>query len=782
MKYISLFSSAGIGTFGLRQNGHVCIATNELLAERMKFQIMNDICSDDEAYIQGDITKEETKKKIFRQIKKHGNPDIVIATPPCQGISLLNLKKNDNDKFRNSLVVESFEIISKTTPKLFILENVSRFLQTACLHNANWKSIKQAIIDELSGNYSIAFKVINLKHVGANSSRTRTIVIGLRKDISKHYSPWELFPNKVLKIPTLFDVIGDLKSLEWGEIDKNDFYHAFRTYDRRMKLWIEGIEPGQSAFDNLDPTRRPHKVKDGIIIENKNSTGDKYKRQFPDKVAACVMTRNDQLASQNTIHPFDDRVFSIRELMRMMTIPETFKFFDISNSDFNKLSLDHKQKMYKANELNIRRTIGESVPTFLFKEIVEKFTHNESKKKISTPVEIKRFIEDNNLKNPIDLVPYTESLSRISLNLLFEELESSAKETGLYFTNPDVVTELINDLEFSEKKIIEPSVGLGSFLIPLIHALADKEVEYTCFDINSNAIKILEKLIGNRRFVRFMNEDFLSHTHIEADLIIGNPPYVQIKNGGIYKINSDARNLFELFVYKSLEISKSVQFVLPKYVLFNSKYATFRNYVLNKGVKRFWDHKGMLFPNAKIETVVISFSNKKTNTFISDGEMFSIDLLTNKFSSIWTIHPNKELIKYGDSLLRDPKIKATRMLKYQPGMSKDGGDIKVYRSSNLRGETNFEFVDKNDFIQEQKMTGLFVPNMTPNIRAIKKPKNSIWNGSLALVQVSEEFEKSALKTWNTKKFRDYISMMRSHAQRSINIDKEIIKHFGVENE
>lgn len=92
MKYISLFSSAGIGTFGLRQNGHVCIATNELLAERMKFQIMNDICSDDEAYIQGDITKEETKKKIFRQIKKHGNPDIVIATPPCQGISLLNLK------------------------------------------------------------------------------------------------------------------------------------------------------------------------------------------------------------------------------------------------------------------------------------------------------------------------------------------------------------------------------------------------------------------------------------------------------------------------------------------------------------------------------------------------------------------------------------------------------------------------------------------------------------------------------------------------------------------
>lgn len=49
-------------------------------------------------------------------------------------------------------------------------------------------------------------------------------------------------------------------------------------------------------------------------------------------------TRNDQLASQNTIHPNDDRVFSIRELMKMMTVPESFKWIDKSLEELNALS------------------------------------------------------------------------------------------------------------------------------------------------------------------------------------------------------------------------------------------------------------------------------------------------------------------------------------------------------------------------------------------------------------------------------------------------------------
>lgn len=93
MKYISLFSSAGIGTFGLKQDGHECVATNELLEERLFFQKLNNVCKTKNAYIKGDIKNILVKQKIYDQAKKHKDIDVLIATPPCQGISLLNLKK-----------------------------------------------------------------------------------------------------------------------------------------------------------------------------------------------------------------------------------------------------------------------------------------------------------------------------------------------------------------------------------------------------------------------------------------------------------------------------------------------------------------------------------------------------------------------------------------------------------------------------------------------------------------------------------------------------------------
>ena len=112
---------------------------------------------------------------------------------------------------------------------------------------------------------------------------------------------------------------------EFGEISNDDIYHFFRVYPEHMRSWIHDLKEGESAFDQEDDNKKPHTIVDGKIKINANKTGDKYKRQFWNKVAPCIHTRNDQLASQNTIHPSDDRVFSIRELMNIMTIPKSFK-------------------------------------------------------------------------------------------------------------------------------------------------------------------------------------------------------------------------------------------------------------------------------------------------------------------------------------------------------------------------------------------------------------------------------------------------------------------------
>ena len=139
-----------------------------------------------------------------------------------------------------------------------------------------------------------------------------------------------------------------------------------------MREWIKEINEGESAFDNKEDLKKPHRVINGKIVINKSKNADKYRRQIFNKVAPCIHTRNDQMASQNTLHPKEDRVFSIRELMKMMTIPDSFKWLNLELEELNNLTLEEKRKISKKEEMNIRQSIGEAVPTEIFRQIAKK--------------------------------------------------------------------------------------------------------------------------------------------------------------------------------------------------------------------------------------------------------------------------------------------------------------------------------------------------------------------------------------------------------------------------
>lgn len=382
LTYVSLFSSAGVGCYGFKMEKFNCVATNELLQRRLAVQKANHKCKYESGYIQGDILLEETKQKILSQIdlwktkERIEDLTVLIATPPCQGMSVANHKKGDESK-RNSLVVASLDLIKKIRPKFFILENVKAFLTTICTDlDGNDKKIKDAIDFNLGNLYNIEFKVLNFKNYGSNSSRTRTLVIGARKDLN--INPDTLYP-KYRKEKTLREIVGDLPSLtKMGEIYQYDIFHSFRKYSPEMRRWIELLKEGQSAFDNEDKSRLPHYYKNGKIIYTKNGNSDKYTRQYWDKVAPCVHTRNDILASQATVHPVDDRVFSIREIMRMMSVPESFKWTNNSLEELNALSIPEKEKYLSQNDINIRQSLGEAVPTEIFRQIAKNISKIEN--------------------------------------------------------------------------------------------------------------------------------------------------------------------------------------------------------------------------------------------------------------------------------------------------------------------------------------------------------------------------------------------------------------------
>lgn len=189
--YVSLFSSAGVGCYGFKQEGFYCIATVELLERRLKIQKCNNKCVYNSGYICGDMTQIETQNKVFAELDmwRQGfgvsDLDVLIATPPCQGMSVANHKKKDELK-RNSLVVESIKMVEQIKPKFFIFENVRAFLTSVCTDiDGKDKPIKLAIDSNLAGHYNILYRVVNFKDYGCPSSRTRTLVIGVRKDLKE---------------------------------------------------------------------------------------------------------------------------------------------------------------------------------------------------------------------------------------------------------------------------------------------------------------------------------------------------------------------------------------------------------------------------------------------------------------------------------------------------------------------------------------------------------------------------------------------------------------------
>ena len=96
LTYISLFSCAGIGCYGFKQENYDCVATVELIERRLNVQKYNHKCRYDSGYICGDLTLQETHDKVFHEIdmwkkrERISELDVMIATPPCQGIKEMN--------------------------------------------------------------------------------------------------------------------------------------------------------------------------------------------------------------------------------------------------------------------------------------------------------------------------------------------------------------------------------------------------------------------------------------------------------------------------------------------------------------------------------------------------------------------------------------------------------------------------------------------------------------------------------------------------------------------
>lgn len=816
--YISLFSSAGVGCFGLKEHGFICAATAELLERRINIQKLNSKCKYPTGYIHGDLTSVEVHERLLKEVEyfkkreKTKTIDLVIATPPCQGMSVANHKKQD-ELGRNSLVVESIKIINEVNPRFFVFENVSSFLKSECTDiDGVDKPISEAININLAAKYAISSRVINFKNYGSNSSRTRTLVIGVSKTIHD-LTPLDLFPEKKEE-KTLFQTIGHLRRLKiMGEFDPLDIYHSFRPYKENMFPWIAATPYGKSAFDNPDPILRPHQIIDGKFVENKSKNGDKYKRQLWEKIAPCIHTRNDCLPSQNTIHPEDNRVFSIRELMLMMSIPESFKWVPDEELPNNNSSYREKDNFRKKHDVNIRQCIGEAVPTPILSEIGKNIVRFERYKDKSNSY-YNELINRENLKDVDNLISYLDGIKDLTRQEAFKLCElanSSRLETAAFYTRQDICYSLIESLPDFKKDsiyVLEPSVGVGNFLFVLASKYFEKKIYVDCIDINDESIRLCrylaERYLPSNIKINYIVGDFLLEItpRDNYDIVIGNPPYYKInndlrrlklyqKNTGLEKTN----NLFAFFIKKSLGISRYVSLIVPKALLNAPEYTSIRDELSEMKIMKINDYNEKAF-DVKIETISITIDTKEKN----DGNFVFIESYLNKnlffqdqgyitrnqFNS-WLLYRNEFFDNVCDTLYFGcfTVFRDRQLTKRNTALD---GNYRVIKSRNIGDGIIIDIPGYDTYIDDLKDLAvakfmnkdvILVPNLTYNPRAARLPKNSIADGSAAILASNFSVDDEDIAYFGSEEFNKFYRIARNFSTRSMNIDSVSVKYFGI---
>jgi len=324
---ISLFAGCGGSSTGYRLAGGNVLAINEFI-EKAWITYKRNYPS---VHVFKQDIRELSGNTILSQVglKKY-ELDILDGSPPCVAFSSSGLKEkgwgkvksySDKEQRVDDLFYEYARILKEIMPKIFIAENVKGLVQgkSAELLGSNQLSIfgnhSDTIYHKLSDcGYVVNYKVLNAINFNVPQKRERIFIVGVRKDLNKVIT----FPkgnNNIITLDKAFDGIINTKD----DLDEVNI-ERYEVYNHLLKMGI-----GKS-FHNTRLLRKAS----------------------PNK-SAYTITASYGVLGGRCEHHWDNRKFTIKELIRISSFPEDYY-----------LGNTYSEKAER---------IGRAVPPLLMKEV-----------------------------------------------------------------------------------------------------------------------------------------------------------------------------------------------------------------------------------------------------------------------------------------------------------------------------------------------------------------------------------------------------------------------------
>lgn len=372
---VSLFANVGVAETYLKEAGINVVVANEINPTRAKFYSH---LYPETNMILGDITKEDIQKKVIECCKEK-NVEFLIATPPCQGMSLAG--KMDPLDQRNQLTYYAIKIILELKPKYVLLENVPQLLKTKIKIDNETMLIPEFIHKMLDEHYNFANQsLVSAKDFDVPQMRKRNIFLLSRKDMNYI---WQMPTPK--KNITLRDAIFDLPSVDpilkegyeetiklfpdfekkKAEALKLSKFHRPPKHAKKHVIAMLHTPSGQTAFDN--PIYYPKKDNGDRVNGHYNT----YRRLDWDKPSRTITQNSGVISSLCCVHPGKKITTANGEVLysepRCLTL---YELFIVSS-----LPKDWNVPEWADDKL-VREVIGEGIPPMLVKNLVLNLTDN----------------------------------------------------------------------------------------------------------------------------------------------------------------------------------------------------------------------------------------------------------------------------------------------------------------------------------------------------------------------------------------------------------------------
>jgi DNA (cytosine-5)-methyltransferase 1 len=311
---IDLFAGAGGTTLALKRAGFRVPVAVEIDPLRASTLAAN---HPDTKVLGLPATVGDVERVTGRDIRDAGKVarrgvDLLVGCPPCQGFSIQG-NRNPRDG-RNRLFEDLLRLASEILPRAVVVENVPGM---ATLSGGRFFS------SLMSGLEGIGFDTVlwrlRASELGIPQDRERLFVIATRG------SRTPIAPSTVSP-PTVWEAIADLPSVPFSSLaDRGRPVPYARGPASRYAACLRGRRRTVFAVER---TRHAHYLERRFAALAWGEVDEKtrHRRLDPDRPAPTLTAGSRMRTACRPVHPFENRVLTVREAARLASFPDSYAF------------------------------------------------------------------------------------------------------------------------------------------------------------------------------------------------------------------------------------------------------------------------------------------------------------------------------------------------------------------------------------------------------------------------------------------------------------------------